>query len=92
MSHEYHLRTRQPSHRRSSRPPRVRSGRIMATAQDVLDAVAAVGNRIALMKAGQTNMTTQLANITQQLATLIGAPPSPPDPGPGVPAPQPSTH
>jgi hypothetical protein len=32
----------------------------MATEKDALDAVAAVGNRIDLMEAGQTNMTTQL--------------------------------
>ncbi len=64
----------------------------METAQDALDAVTAVGNRIDLMEVGQTNMTAQLANIAQQLANLIGAPPPPPGPGPGVPAPQPSTR
>ncbi|EFX69815.1 hypothetical protein DAPPUDRAFT_113300 [Daphnia pulex] len=64
----------------------------MATAQDAIDAVAAVGNRIDLMEAGHTNITTQLATITQQLANLIGAPPPPPGPGPGIPAPQPSTR
>jgi hypothetical protein len=88
MSHEYNSRTRQPRNRRSSRPPRGHSGRTMATALDNLDAV---GNRIDLMEAGQTNTTTQLANTTQQLVTLIGAPPLNPGHGPGVPAPQPST-
>jgi hypothetical protein len=92
MIHEYNSRRRQPRNRRSSRPPRGHSGRTMATAQDNLDAVAAVGNRIHLMEVGQTNTTTQLANITQQLVTLIGAPPLPPGHGPGVLAPQPSTR
>ncbi|EFX69814.1 hypothetical protein DAPPUDRAFT_113301 [Daphnia pulex] len=64
----------------------------MATAQDAIDAVAAVGNRIDLMEAGHTNITTQLATITQQLANLIGVSPPPPGPGPGIPAPQPSTR
>ncbi|EFX68915.1 hypothetical protein DAPPUDRAFT_114150 [Daphnia pulex] len=58
----------------------------MATAQDALDAVTAMGNRIDLMEAGPTNMTTQLANITQQLAALIGAPPPTPGPGPRQPS------
>jgi hypothetical protein len=60
MSHEYNLRTRRPRHRSSYWPPLVRPSRTMATEKDALDAVAAVGNRIDLMEAGQTNMTTQL--------------------------------
>ncbi|KAK4028000.1 hypothetical protein OUZ56_017163 [Daphnia magna] len=37
-----------------------------------------------MMEVGQINMTTQLATITQHLATLIGVPPPPPAPGAGV--------
>jgi hypothetical protein len=46
----------------------------MATAQDALDAMTAVGNRLDAVEVGQTNITTQLANITTQLVALIGIP------------------
>jgi hypothetical protein len=76
MSHGYNLRTRVP-HQRSfaaPRPSRRRRQGTMSTAQDAIDAVKAVGNRIDAVELGQTNITTQLANITTQLAALIGVP------------------
>jgi hypothetical protein len=49
----------------------------MATAQEAIDAVTAVENRIDAVELGQTNITTQLANIITQLAALIGVPAAP---------------
>jgi hypothetical protein len=68
----------------------------MATAQDAFDAVTAVGNRIDAVELGQTNITTQLANITTQLAALIGVPTAPGLPAAGaaaeIPVVQPTTR
>ena len=88
MSHRYHLRNRRVNHIPPVIPQRTLN--IMANAQDALDAVAAVGNRIDAMEAGQTAMTLQLSTIATQLATLMGGQPLPiPPPLPG-PAPPPS--
>jgi hypothetical protein len=79
MNHGNNLRTRQP-HQRSSaapRPSRRQRQGTMVTAQDALDAVAAVGNGLDVMEQGQTNITTQLADITTQLGALIGVPAAP---------------
>jgi hypothetical protein len=98
MSHGHNLRTRLP-HQRSSaapRPSRRRRQGTMATAQDAIDAVTAVGNRIDAVELGQTNITTQLANITTQLAALIGVPAAPGPPAAGaaaaIPVIQPTTR
>jgi hypothetical protein len=86
MSHGHNLRTRLP-HQRSSaapRPSRRRHQGTMATAQDAIDAMTAVGNRIDAVQLGQTNITTQLANIKTQLAALIGVQTAPGLPAAGV--------
>ena len=56
----------------------------MATTQDAIDAVTAVENRIDAVELGQTNITTQLANIITKLAALIGVPAAPGPPAAGA--------